>query len=139
MTSALISNGFSPGILPSSYGSKTINVKDTNGEAQVKAVFSYANKQSSTITDRPVLASKGPSQYVTISGWEGELVSFAVEVKQWTAKKYFKTVVLEYTVDGTNWVQASENLGKASGVVINTGNILSNVELPGFVSYFNPL
>ena len=113
-----------------SYKSRTIAVKDENGEAQVSAVFSNANKQTGTITDCPVVAAKNNTQYVTISGWEGQLTSFSIGLRQWSSSKKFTNVVLEYTVDGSTWVQASENLGTSAGAVITTGDLASNVELP---------
>ena len=70
------------------------------------------------------------SQYVTISGWEGQLTSFSIGLRQWSSSKKFTNVVLEYTVDGSTWVQASENLGTSAGAVITTGDLASNVELP---------
>ena len=117
-----------------SYKSRTIAVKDENGEAQVSAVFSNANKQTGTITDCPVVAAKNNTQYVTISGWEGQLTSFSIGLRQWSSSKKFTNVVLEYTVDGSTWVQASENKGTSAGAVITTGDLASNVELPADVT-----
>jgi len=72
----------------SSYSTNTV----TNGNVSV--VFSSANKQSSTITDRPV--TKG--QPITIVVTNGDIQSFSMNFTQWGSKA--QTITLSYSTDG---------------------------------------
>ena len=79
-------------------------------------VLSNGNKQTGTITDRPVMASKSSAtQYATVSVETGTISSVTFVLAQWTTKK-FKTLTIEYTTDGTNWV--ATNVGVVNGSAV---------------------
>lgn len=89
--------------------------------------FTRADKQRSgnTIDDRPVVAVKNSTEYVTLTITEGTLSSVTFDLKQWTTKT-FSDIHIEY-FDGTNWVTCSE--------VITTPAVIStNVTLPSGVN-----
>ena len=97
-----------------SYKARTITfaelgVADLNGQL----VLSNANKQTGTITDRPVMASKSSAtQYATLTVESGTISSVTFTLAQWTTKK-FKTLTIEYTTDGSTWV--ATNVGLVNG------------------------
>lgn len=77
--------------------------------------FSRADKQGTDqiISDRPVLATKGSTEYITLN--LGSLVANGVtfSVKQWDTKT-FKSIVIEYSNDGVTWTKAATT-GSLSG------------------------
>ncbi|MBQ3253596.1 MAG: hypothetical protein IJA65_03480, partial [Acholeplasmatales bacterium] len=78
------------GAWESSYSEKVLSNSDLGVDTKAQFVLSNANRQSQTIMDRPVLASKSSAtQYVTVSGWEGTLTQVTFELKQWSGSKKF--------------------------------------------------
>ena len=130
-----------------SYGSKEVSTQQLGYAAEYTITLSNASKQTTTITDVPVMASKNTNQYVTIAGDFTGVKSVTFSLVQWTTKT-FKSIKLQYTTDGTNWIDcsdeivdnfaealtsniAAETLATATAVrlVINGGNNKSNVQL----------
>ena len=100
-----------------SYKERTITfaqlgVADLSGNL----VLSNANKQTGTITDRPVMASKSSAtQYATLTVETGTISSVTFTLAQWTTKK-FKTLTIEYTTDGSTWVATNVGITNGSAV-----------------------
>ena len=118
----------------SSYTEHTITGKDLGLTNSIKVVISAANKQASTqaIYDRPVIAAGkiGVEQTIVISGFSGKLKDVTFNLKQWSDKKKFDSIVMEYSVDGTTWTKASNDVisGSASPIESNQ-EVKSNVNL----------
>ena len=99
-----------------SYAEHTITSADLGvdaSEATFNVVLSNANKQSSTITDMPVICAKNTAQYVTVSLSSGTIAGVTFNLKEWTAKKKFTTITIEYTTDGATWQPT--NVGLVDG------------------------
>ena len=102
------------------------------GEGLHEATFtlSNANKQSQTITDRPVSASKSSAaQYITVEITDGSIQAVTFNLKEWSSSKKFKDIVVEY-FDGTNWVACSTVSGSGIAIpaqVSNTSDIPAGV------------
>lgn len=100
----------------SSYSEHTITSADLGvdaSQAKFNVVLSNANKQSSTITDMPVICAKNTAQYVTVSLSSGTIAGVTFNLKEWTAKKKFTTITIEYTTDGSTWQPT--NVGLVDG------------------------
>lgn len=100
----------------SSYSEHTITSADLGvdaSEATFNVVLSNANKQSSTITDMPVICAKNTAQYVTVSLSSGTIAGVTFNLKEWNAKKKFTTITIEYTTDGATWQPT--NVGLVDG------------------------
>lgn len=112
----------------SNYKSRTI-ASSLLGDNLPKAsiTFSTANKQSQTITDRPVLRTNSNTEYVTIKIEEGSISSVTFNILKWTTKT-LQDIHIEY-YNGSSWVQCSDSI--KDPVV---GTISSNVSLPDGVT-----
>ena len=122
----------------SSYASKTaelskFGIADLSGSL----VFSNVSKQTSTITDRPVMSSKsGTAQYVTLSLTDATITSVTFNLKEWTEKKLFKTIAVEYTTNGSTWTAVSGVGASASSnsLLISSYSTLTVESLPAGVT-----
>ena len=117
------------------YSKLTVTGKDLGLENNISVVLSNASKQTGTITDRPVMASKdGNTEYVTITGFAGSLNNVIIELMPWggtaAASKKFASIVMEYSEDGTTWTKASDDVITGDPAVIIEGTqVKSNVSL----------
>ncbi len=96
--------------------------------------FSNVIKQSQTITNMPVVASKNTLQYVTISVSGMSIKSATFNLKEWSSSKKFKTLTVEYSIDGSTWV--ATDVGQVDGTLANVSTIgtsLSANNLPNGV------
>lgn len=99
-----------------SYAEHTITSADLGvdaSQATFNVVLSNASKQSSTITDMPVICAKDTAQYVTVSLFSGTIAGVTFNLKEWSAKKMFTTITIEYTTDGSTWQPT--NVGLVDG------------------------
>lgn len=99
-----------------SYAEHTITSADLGvdaSEATFNVVLSNASKQTGTITDMPVICAKNTAQYVTVSLSSGTIAGVTFNLKEWTAKKKFTTITIEYTTDGATWQPT--NVGLVDG------------------------
>lgn len=106
----------------SSYSEHTITSADLGvdaSQATFKVVLSNANKQSSTITDMPVICAKNTAQYVTVSLSSGTIAGVTFNLKEWTAKKKFTTITIEYTTDGSTWQPTNVGLVDGTATTIS--------------------
>ena len=116
----------------SAYSSHTVTNTDLGVNTKATFVLSNADKQAAgnTIDDRPVLATKSTAeQYITVTGFEGKLNQVTFELKQWTTKKFTK-LVIQYTVDGTNWVNASADAANGTAMVLPNNGVFTSNALP---------
>ena len=101
------------------YVKKTVSEKDLGLEGTISVELSSVSKQTGTITDRPVIASKSSAeQYVTVSGFEGKLTKVTFTLAQWSPSKKFNKVVLQSSEDGKTWTNASDDLAAKGAVAI---------------------
>ena len=106
----------------SSYSEHTITSADLGvdaSQATFNVVLSNANKQSSTITDMPVICAKNTAQYVTVSLSSGTIAGVTFNLKEWTAKKKFTTITIEYTTDGATWQPTNVGLVDGTATTIS--------------------
>ncbi len=106
----------------SSYSEHTITSADLGvdaSQATFNVVLSNANKQSSTITDMPVICAKNTAQYVTVSLSSGTIAGVTFNLKEWTAKKKFTTITIEYTADGSTWQPTNVGLVDGTATTIS--------------------
>ena len=106
----------------SSYSEHTITSADLGvdaSQATFNVVLSNANKQSSTITDMPVICAKNTAQYVTVSLSSGTIAGVTFNLKEWTAKKKFTTITIEYTADGSTWQPTNVGLVHGTATTIS--------------------
>ena len=99
-----------------SYAEHTITSADLGvdaSEATFNVVLSNASKQTGTITDMPVICAENTAQYVTASLSSGTIACVTFNLKEWTAKKKFTTITIEYTTDGATWQPT--NVGLVDG------------------------
>ena len=80
--------------------------------------FSRANKQAQTITDRPVLAPKGSTEYVTVVIEGNTISSVTFALTQWGTKT-FSDIHIEY-FDGTAWVSCSDTITTPANITSTT-------------------
>ena len=69
-----------------------------------------AAKQSSTITDMPVIASKNAESYVTVSSTTKNINAIEFGFTQWKneyVERVFKSMYFEYSTDGEKWTEVS--------------------------------
>lgn len=105
-----------------SYAEHTITSADLGvdaSEATFNVVLSNANKQSSTITDMPCLASKNTAQYVTVSLSSGTIAGVTFNLKEWSDSKKFTTITIEYTTDGSTWQPTNVGLVDGTATTIS--------------------
>lgn len=114
------------------YTKRTIKSTDLGGDLpEATITLSNGNKQSQTITDRPVMASKSSAtQYATIQITDGNIQGVTFNLQKWSDSKKFKSIVIEY-FDGSAWVKCSTEL---TGGVTVPASVQSNVELPAGVN-----
>lgn len=106
----------------SGYTVHTIDAKTDLGATDVDATItmSNSNKQTTTITDRPVLATKNTDQYITVNVNNGTIAGVTFNFLQWSEKQ-FTTLTIEYTTDGTTWV------GTSVGIVNGTATFMESL------------
>lgn len=105
-----------------SYAEHTITSADLGvdaSEATFNVVLSNASKQTGTITDMPCLASKNTAQYVTVSLSSGTIAGVTFNLKEWSAKKMFTTITIEYTTDGSTWQPTNVGLVDGTATTIS--------------------
>ena len=86
-------------------------------------ILSNADRQSGTITDRPVICAKNVNQYVTVQGDFSGVDKLTFSLMQWGTKT-FADIHIEYTVDGENWVTCSD-------VITTPGDLSTNADISG--------
>lgn len=93
-----------------SYASHSLTNTDLGIDTEMSIEISRANKQKegNTIDDRPVIATKGSTEYVTIEVKNGKISVVEFDLLQWTTKT-FDAICIEY-FDGTNWVKCSDTI-----------------------------
>lgn len=98
--------------------------------ADITIAFSRVSKQTSTITDRPVMAANNSTVYVTFTVAGGQKISAAsFELAKW-GSKVFHTLTIEYTTDGSNWTVASDCGGFVGASTASFVGSLSTDSLP---------
>ena len=95
----------------------------------VTVKFGRANRQTSNVTDAPVLAgnaSSAPTVYMTLTGNLSKVKYARVVTKEWNsgATAKYVDIHLEYTTDGETWTTCS-NVATAPGTIESTE--MSNV------------
>lgn len=92
------------------YASKELSFSDLGiSDATGKVIFSRVSKQSNTINDKPVVAANNSTEYVTVELPENmPITKVEFTLQAWTAKKYFKDIHIEYSVDGSTWQSCSD-------------------------------
>ena len=93
----------------SSYSAKSITAENLGVyDVQATIDFTYVAKQTQTIKDRPVFAgsSSSKTEYVTITLTDATFTSIKFNFQEWTEKKKFASFTLEYTTDGSSWIDA---------------------------------
>ena len=101
-----------------------------------KVVFSSANKQTQTITDRPVLAGpkSASTQYVTVTITNGKtLDGVTFNLSRWSTSKTFVKISIEYNLNGT-WVEASVLTLASNGALANATEAFSADNFPAGVT-----
>ncbi len=114
----------------SSYTEHSVASSDLGDALPAASInFSAATKQGSTVTDRPVIASADKNAdpsvvYVTYSLTEsGKSISeVTFNVKKWSDKKYFSSIVVEYKDAEGNWIVCRDAL------TLNENGSLANDE-----------
>lgn len=93
-----------------SYESYSLTNSDLGVDAEMTIEISRANKQKegNTIDDRPVIATKGSTEYVTIEVKEGTISAVEFDLMQWS-NKTFESICVEY-FNGANWVKCSDEI-----------------------------
>lgn len=105
-----------------SYAEHTITSADLGvdaSQATFNVVLSNASKQTGTITDMPCLASKNTAQYVTVSLSSGTIAGVTFNLKEWSDKKMFTTITIEYTTDGSTWQPTNVGLVDGTATTIS--------------------
>ena len=122
-----------------SYANRTLTSSDLGIKSTVEFVFSNAG-QGTTISDRPVLASKsGTVQYLTVNGGGAKITSVTFNLKEWVtggtgAPKKFSKLRIEYTTNGSSWVEVSDvGFEDSNGKQITDYLTLSSGTLPSGV------
>lgn len=115
------------------YNAITLTSADLGVESLNATIkMSSVSKQTSTITDRPVIAAKNADQTVEVSITDKKIKSVTFNLKEWTDKKKFVTVLLQYSTDGgTTWSDSNVGIKDKTATAIG-GNYetmaLSNLE-----------
>ena len=101
------------------YSSQTVTASALGvSNASVSFNFTNVSKQTGTITNMPVVASKGVEQYVTATATGNTITSVTFNLTEWVpggngAAKTFTTLTLQYSVNGNDWVDT--NVGLVNG------------------------
>ena len=92
------------------YGELQVASSALGVDTKLTIDFSRADKQRSgnTIDDRPVIAAKNSTEYVTVTLESGSISKVQFDLKQWGTKT-FDAIYVEY-FDGTNWVKCSSEI-----------------------------
>lgn len=91
-----------------SYSEHTVTGAELGvSKVDVNVDFSRASKQTSTVTDRPVIASADQDVYITVSLTDATFTTITFNFKEWSSSKKFTKFVVEYTTDGSTWVEAN--------------------------------
>lgn len=90
------------------YNSHSLTNADLGVDTEMSIEISRANKQKegNAIDDRPVIATKGTTEYVTVEVKNGSIGAIEFDLLQWTTKT-FDAICIEY-FDGSNWVKCSD-------------------------------
>ena len=93
-----------------SYAAKELQFSDVGTtEFEGKITLSNAAKASSSITDRPALASKNSVEtYIMLYANGQKITSATFTLKQWSAKKLFSKLVVQTSEDGKQWTDVAE-------------------------------
>ena len=97
---------------------ETASTDFTGSLPKATITFSRANKQAQTITDRPVLAPKASTEYVTVVIEGNTISSVTFALTQWTTKT-FDDIHIEY-FDGTAWVSCSDTITTPANITSTT-------------------
>lgn len=109
----------------SSYVERKVDNIMLDTDIEVDVVFSRADKQASTITDRPVVATKGSTEYITVFLKEETFKNIEFSLTQWSTKTFDK-IYLEY-YDGTSWIKCSEEMTIPQ--LIKTEILIPNIKM----------
>ena len=109
----------------SSYIERSITNEDMGVKTQFKVTMSRADKQAAgnAISDRPVIATKNSTEYITIEIKEGTLKTITFKLMQWSSKT-FNNIHMEY-YDGNMWVKCSQDITTPGDLICD--NLPSNV------------
>lgn len=104
----------------SSYAERKVNNTDLGLDLKMSVTLSRANRQAAgnAISDRPVIAGKSSTEYITIQIEEGSFKTIAFSLMQWTTKT-FNDIHMEY-YDGTTWVKCSDNFTVPGDIICNS-------------------
>ena len=97
---------------------ETASTDFTGSLPKATITFSRANKQAQTITDRPVLAPKGSTEYITVVIEGNTISSVTFALTQWGSKT-FSDIHIEY-FDGTAWVSCSDTITTPANITSTT-------------------
>ena len=102
-----------------SYGSKTI-ASDKLGTNLPTATITMSNvsKQTTTITDRPVLAVNKNTHYVTVEVTDKVITKATFDLTVWSSSKRFSDIHIEY-FDGTSWQTCSSAITSPAAITSN--------------------
>ena len=107
----------------SSYTERVITSEQLgDGYFNGKFTISNGSKQSSTITDCPVIAAKNNTVYVTVEADFSSFSGVTFKLKKWSDSKVFTNIHIEFSTDGTTWTTCSE-------VVTAVGDISTNASI----------
>lgn len=90
----------------SSYIERVVENDELGIDVDLKVVFSRADKQSGTIVDRPVTATKASTEYITISLNDKSMKEVEFSLTQWSTKT-FDSIYIEY-YNGNYWIQCGD-------------------------------
>ena len=110
------------------------NMGVSNADFTVKM---NASKQTTTIKDRPVIASKTNLTYVTIAlSGEKKIKSFTMNLTQWSSDKKFVTVTLQYQIGTGEWTDVPNCgfKGLSSAIAVEGYTELKAENLPAGVT-----
>ena len=90
----------------SSYVERSVSSDVFGTDVISEVIFSRADKQAGTITDRPVVATKASTEYIVISLVNQTFKKIEFSMTQWTTKT-FDSIYIE-CFDGESWVKCSD-------------------------------
>lgn len=102
----------------SSYCERVVDNVGLQLDNKFTVVFSRADKQAGTIVDRPVMAAKSSTEYITLDMNNNSIKYIEFSLTQWSTKT-FDSIYIEY-YDGSVWK-------KCSDVVTIPGVLASNI------------
>ena len=100
----------------SSYTERKITNTDLGVKNNISIIFSRVNRQAAgnSISDRPVVAAKSSTEYITIQIEEGTFKIITFSLVQWTTKT-FNNIHMEY-YNGSSWVKCSNDITTPSDI-----------------------